>query len=185
MEFVQRSWNSVMIPNYKDQIDKMPPICPAEKADSVKQVVLDKLQDGELMYLSTLSPTGWPVTDCMHYVSVEGENKQPIIYMFTHNHVRKLENIAKDSRVSVSVCHAVSFERRNETWAFQFMGTASRVLDPDEIKQAVSATRAKKGYEFAAKLPLETQPCIRIDPLYGAFMSGDSDPAACSIEYQA
>ncbi len=33
------------------------------------------------------------------------------------------------------------------------------------------------------KMPLEKQPCIRIDPLFGAFMSGDSDPAARSIGY--
>lgn len=171
--------------DYLCQQDKMPPACPKEKEEAVKELVLRKLAEGELMYLSTLSPTGWPVTDCMHFVSVEGENKRPVLYMFTHDGVRKLENIAKDSRVSVSACRTVSFERRNETWAFQFLCTAQPVTDADELALAVQATREKKGYAFARQMPLEKQPCIRLDPVFGAFTCGEADPMACSIDYLA
>lgn len=174
-----------MSQEYLCQKDKMPPICPKEREDAIKELILQKLASGELIYLSTLSPTGWPVTDCMHFVSVEGENKRPIIYMFTHDDVRKLENIAGDERVSVSACHTVSFERRNETWAFQFLCTAALVKDEKEIELAIRATREKKGYEFARQMPLEKQPCIRIDPVFGAFTCGEGEPAACSIDYLA
>ena len=174
-----------MSQDYLCQQDKMPPICPDEKKDIIKELVLRKLADGELMYLSTLSPSGWPVTDCMHFVSVEGKNKRPIFYMFTHDNVRKLENIAGDNRVSVSACHTVSYERRNETWSFQFLCTAALVTDENEIAQAIQATRRKKGYEFAAHLPLEQQPCIKVEPVFGSFTCGEGEPMACSIDYLA
>lgn len=172
-----------MTAEYLCQQDKMPPLCPMGKQAGTRRLVLEKLKTAELLYLSTLSPTGWPVTDCMHFACTEDEQLRPILYLFTHEHVRKLENIAKDPRVSVSICQAISFEERKKTWAFQFMGTASLVTDPMELKEAIRITRAKPGYEFAAQLPLEKQPCFRIDPIYGAFMAGENDPANCSIDY--
>lgn len=170
---------------YLGQKDKMPPICPKDKEGRIKELVIEKLSEGELMYLSTISPEGWPITDCMHYAVVKGEKSRPVIYLFTHDHVRKLDNIANDSRVSVSVCHAVSYEKRNETWAFQFMCTAGAVTDQAETALAIKATREKKGYEFAANLPLEKQPCIKVEPVFGVWTCGLGDPKICSIDYLA
>ncbi len=168
---------------YDSQKGKMPSLCPKDREEEVKKLIISKLEEGELMYLSTLSPDGWPVTDCMHYAVVEGEKSRPVIYMFTHDGVRKLENIGLDERVSVSVCHAVSYEERKKTWSFQFMGTARVVESEEERSAAIKVTREKKGYEFAADLPLEKQPCIRIDPVFGSWMCGEGTPAACSIDY--
>lgn len=170
---------------YLSQKDKMPPICPKDKEENIKKLVLAKLSEGELMYLSTISPDGWPVTDCMHYAAVEDEKNRPVFYMFTHNHVRKLDNIVNDKRVSVSACHTESYEKRNETWAFQFMCTAELVTDEAEIAMAIKETRTKKGYEFASYLPLEEQPCIKVKPVFGVWTCGDGESKACSIDYLA
>ncbi|KAK8839305.1 hypothetical protein M9Y10_032238 [Tritrichomonas musculus] len=170
---------------YLSQKDKMPPICPKDKEAAVRKLIIDKLSQGELVYMSTISPDGWPITDCLHFATVPGENDRPIFYLFTHENTRKLENIANNKRVSISVCHTVSFERRNETWAFQFMGLAEEVKDKAEIDRAIKANREKKGYEFTAHLPLEQQPCIRVEPVFGSFTCPQADPKACSIDYLA
>ncbi|WP_228469368.1 hypothetical protein [Paenibacillus sp. JNUCC31] len=42
--------------------------------------------------------------------------------------------------------------------------------DPEELKKALQAQRSKAGYEFTEYLPLEKQPCIRIEVLYGIWI---------------
>ncbi|WP_324695153.1 pyridoxamine 5'-phosphate oxidase family protein [Novosphingobium sp. RL4] len=170
---------------YLKQKDKMPSICPKEREDEIREAILQKLYSAELMYLSTISPDGWPIVDCIHFTTIKGNNKKPIFYIFTHENVRKIENILNDNRVGISICHAVSYEQRNETWSFQFMGKATIIGDNLEKQLAINSSREKVGYDFTKYLPLEKQPCIKIEPIFGSWMSGQLNPPACSIDYFA
>lgn len=169
--------------NYLEQQDKMPRLCPKENETEIKELILNKLFSEELLYLATSSPNGWPIVDCMHFVTVKGTNNTPILYLFTHYNTRKIENIINDERVSISICHTKSYEERNKSCSFQFMCKAEMVTDLTEKNLAIKYTREKKGYDFTINLPLEMQPCIKIQPIFGSWMCGEGNPSICSIEY--
>jgi hypothetical protein len=57
------------------------------------------------------------------------------------------------------------------------------VTDETEKELAIKSTKKKKGYEFTINLPLETQPCIKIEPIFGSWMSGQGKPQVCPINY--
>ena len=165
-----------------EQKDLMPNVI-ENPSKELKTNIFKTLVSHQLMNLATTSPNGWPIVDCMHYAIVEGENLRPVFYLFTFPNKRKLVNIKSNSRVSVSLYNDPGFEKRNEAWFFQFIGIARTVDDIDEIKVAVNAMRSKPNSDYTQNMPLEKQPCIRIDILFGTWMDQSQKPPLVTIDY--
>lgn len=43
--------------------------------------------------------------------------------------------------------------------------------------------KQKLGYDFTINLPLEMQPCIKLQPIFGSWMCGEGNLSICSLEY--
>lgn len=63
------------------------------------------------------------------------------------------------------------------------MGIAKLIDDLEEIKIAAEAVRSKPVNYYTKNMPIEKQPCIRIDILFGTWMNQSQKPPLISIDY--
>ena len=160
-----------MLKGYDSQIDKMGgTFATPEQTTQIKKLILEKLHEEELLYLTTISPTGWD---------------NPIFYVFTQPQFKKVENIPNNPRTAISIFHMPK-KRIGRPWVFQFSGLAELVGDEPDREQAVALMKKKQGRasEFMTR-QLQTQPCIRIDPVLGTWSmpQGFGKPNSTPIDY--
>ena len=60
--------NNEILKGYNSQIDKWGgDFGTPEQTMQLKKMILEKLQEEEMLYLSTISPAGWPETAVVHF----------------------------------------------------------------------------------------------------------------------
>ena len=175
-----------MLKGYDSQIDKMGgTFATPEQTTQIKKLILEKLHEEELLYLTTISRTGWPETSIVHFVSDSDDRDNPIFYVFTQPQFKKVENIPNNPRTAISIFHMPK-KRIGRPWVFQFSGLAELVGDEPDREQAVALMKKKQGRasEFMTR-QLQTQPCIRIDPVLGTWSmpQGFGKPNSTPIDY--
>ncbi len=162
--------NSEILKGYDSQIDKMGgEFGTPEQTAHIKKVILEKLPEEELLYLTTISPTGWPETSIVHFVSGGDNENNPFFYVFTQPQFKKVENISNNPRAAISICHMPK-KGAGKPWVFQVNALAGLVEDGPDKEAAVAMMKKKLGMagELMAK-KLKNQPCIRIDPVLGTW----------------
>lgn len=149
--------------------------CPVGEADDVvytvnteagvragsSEAVLEGLRGLHLANLATVSPSGWPIAHCMHFLDLEDERGAPLIYMYTHYGTRKLLNIAHSPRVSVSFSEPGAPPAGEPLRWVRIQGRASLVMDLVERREVKAVNHARQ--EFTTLLDLDHQPILRID----------------------
>lgn len=175
-----------ILKGYDSQIDRMGgKFGTAEQAARIKKVILEKLPEEKLMYLTTISPTGWPETSVVHFVSDNDTDNNPIFYVFTQPQFKKVENIPNNPRSAISIFHMPK-KGAGKPWVFQFSALAE-LLEYDPDKEAAAALMKKKqgiAGEFMTK-KLQAQPCIRINPVLGTWSmpEGFGKPNSTPIDF--
>lgn len=167
---------------YRAEMPK--PVSPDSEA-AVRRDLFDLVNTSELINLTTLGPGGWPATHCMHFCVVDGEGGRPIIYMSTDHATRKLPNIRKEPRVSLSIYRALGFEERRKTRAAQMQAVCSQVEDPAEFAFALEVMHRKTGYEFTALLNLKGQAMLRADVVFSLWQDNQRRPQRCTVDYRS
>lgn len=171
------------IENRLEQKDLMPKLVKQEIENEVRQDILEFLRVQEVANLATATPTNWPLVHAVHFAIVADDENRPVFYLFSIPGTRKVHNIKVNTQVALSAYNLPGYENRKQAKAFQFMGIAKIVDDAEELKIALAAQRSKAGYEFTEYLPLEKQPCIRVDVLYGTWMDQSKKHPLVSIDY--
>lgn len=178
------SKSTYWIENRLEQKDLMPKLVKQELENEIKQDILDFLEAQEVANLATSTPNSWPLIHAMHFATVTDQEQRPVFYLFSVPGTRKLHNISVNPQVALSIYNLTGYENRKQAKAFQFIGIAQIITDPEEVKKALAAQRSKPGYEFTEHLPLEKQPCIRVDALYGTWMDQSGKRPLVSIDYR-
>ncbi|MGG4146682.1 pyridoxamine 5'-phosphate oxidase family protein [Paenibacillus algorifonticola] len=178
-----RDTKSMWIENRLEQKDLMPKLVKQEFEKEIRQDILDFLKVQEVANLATATPTNWPLIHAMHFATVADKENRPVFYLFSVPGTRKLHNITVNPQVGLSVYNLLGYENKKQAKAFQFIGIAEIINDEEEFKKALAAQRSKLGYEFTEYLPLEKQPCIRVDVLYGTWMDQSRKHPFVSLDY--
>lgn len=157
---------------------------PVDDALAVRERIAEFLSVSELVVLTTVTASGWPVTHCMHFGSVTGENGQPVIYLFSKPGTRKLVNIAANPRVSL-----MGYEPHNKPDAsvvasVQMRGICTLVEDREEHKYSMECQFGKIGYGFSRLLGLHKQPALRIDVISAVWSDPASQQPPAAIDYR-
>ncbi|WP_324698848.1 pyridoxamine 5'-phosphate oxidase family protein [Novosphingobium sp. RL4] len=159
------------------------PASAAEPSQTVKEQVQAFLAHAELVGLSTVGSNGWPVSHCMHFASANGPQMRPVLYLFTHEHKRKLTNIQGNPRVGAFVLEGRSDGDPATAPSLKIQGLATQVTDPKEHQLAMECQFQKEGYEFARYLGLETQPALRIDVVSAVWQDPANGIAPVTVDY--
>lgn len=167
---------------YHDEL--LPRAVAAESDADVRDDVLELLQSSELIDLTTLCPSGWPATHCMHFCTVEAGKRRPIIYMSTKASTRKINNVRKNARVSLALYRGFGFEGRRKARGVQLQAICSVVDDPAELQFALDEMRRKTGYGFTSLLDLEGQSMLRAEPVFALWQDNSRRPQRCTIDYR-
>ena len=101
--------------------------------EELKQKIVDLFKSEDILTLATVSPEGNPMSHPVAYVS-EGA----VLYFYTYNKSRKVQNILKHPNVAYSI-YNTKLMAKGDQWdkilSAQVEGTASIV--PDEEKDKV------------------------------------------------
>lgn len=162
----------------------LPKRASAEAEEEVRRDILDLLHNTELINLSTMCPSGWTATHCMHFCTVDGPGGRPIIYMSTKHKTRKVANVGANPRVSLSAYRALGFEERRKSCAAQLQAVCVVVENPEELAFALDQMRKKAGYGFTTLLDLEGQAMLRAEVVFAAWQDNQRKPQRCTIDYR-
>ena len=157
---------------------------PQRRAELVRDIQTF-LHGTVLLHLSTLGPTGWPVTHCMHFASMVGADQSLVIYMFTQDNTRKLVNIQANPRVSLALFRPAAGSPPEKTPYLRMNALATVITDEDERTMVFDTMRAKPGFDFAKKLRLEDQPLLRADVLLAIWEDPANDVPAGTLDVSA
>ena len=120
-----------------------------------KATILAILDDNRLMSLATIRPDGWPQVTMVGYA-----HDDLTLYCMVGLSSQKLENIARDSRVSIAIGH----DAPNRLQGLSMSGRAVQVTDFAEI-QRLNTVIAARYPEEAVFAPREASCAIlRIAP---------------------
>ncbi|WP_323809774.1 pyridoxamine 5'-phosphate oxidase family protein [Sphingobium baderi] len=134
---------------------------PSSSDTAVVDELVRVVNANQLITFTTMSRNGWPMTSCMHFV-LRMEEGRPLIYLFTHDGHRKMDNIAVDRRVSLSAL-SVDEAAPGKTW-LRMQGLCHEVLDPAEQVSAGELHESRPGYEAHAPFVAhQYMPLLRVD----------------------
>jgi hypothetical protein len=158
---------------------------PYKAADvpAFKAHMIHNLGHSWVMNFTTVSPAGWPVGSPCRYVFTVDAADRPTLYTFVRRGGREHANILGNPRVSYSVFHAVSFERRRETRAVQTQALAEVVSEPDTWLTQARSLAEKGGWEPSQTPTPKTHVLLRIETLHAVYNQGSSRPLWGSLDY--
>src|SRR5689334_15138795 len=110
--------------------------------DSIRQKVIELLDQHRLMTVATIRPDGWPQATTVGYV-----NDGLTIYFLCGPQSQKAQNIARDNRISLTIDHDT-----NDPMAITGLSMAAHaqpVTDQNEVAKAL-ALLIKRYPEYAA-----------------------------------
>ena len=131
--------------------------------DTSKSKILELLDQHRLMTLATNRPDGWPQATTVGYV-----NDGLTIYFLCSPQSQKAANIARDSRVSLTIDHDTSDPMA--ITGLSMAAQAQPVTDPTEVAKAMNLLQTRYPEAFTASCEEPPDPRRRLDIL-------DPDPA--------
>ena len=125
---------------------------------SVKQEILSILDDANDMTVATVREDGYPQATTVSYV-----NDGVKIYFGCAANSQKAENLARDSKVSLTV--NLPYTSWNDIRGLSIGGRAQRVTDPQELNEA-SKLMFEKFPQIARYAPAELEDIVlfRVTP---------------------
>src|ERR1051325_5467126 len=112
--------------------------------DSIRQKIIELLDQHRLMTVATNRPDGWPQATTVGYV-----NEDLTIYFLCGPQSQKAVNLARDSRVSLTIDHDTSDPM--SITGLSMAAHAQAVTDPAEIAKALKLLGVR--YPEYAALP--------------------------------
>ena len=119
---------------------------------SVKQEILSILDDANDMTVATVREDGYPQATTVSYV-----NDGVKIYFGCAANSQKAENLARDSKVSLTV--NLPYTSWNDIRGLSIGGRAQRVTDPQELNEA-SQLMFEKFHQIARYAPAELEDIV-------------------------
>ena len=169
---------------YSQHLKEMPRPAAPDAEESVKRDLLELLNTSELVNLTTVCPSGWTATHCMHFCTVEGPGLQPIIYMSSEPHKRKVNNVRTNPRCSITCYRTLGFEQRRKSKYAQMQAVCTIIEDPEEFRFALGQMFNKKDYEFTSLIELEKATMIRADVVFSLWQDNQRRPHHCTVDYR-
>lgn len=115
---------------------------------SIRAQILELLDEHRIMSLATLRPDGWPQATTVGYV-----NDGLTLYFLCGKESQKAKNLARDSRVSLTIDRDTSDPLGIR--GLSMAGRATVVPDQVQIKQTVRAMLPKKYPEYGSMMETE------------------------------
>ena len=123
--------------------------------EEIRQKILTLLDQHRIMTIATLRPDGWPQATTVGYAS-EGLT----IYFLCGPDSQKAANLARDSRVSLTIDHDTP--QVMEITGLSMAANAQVVVDPAEAEKALRLLMRKYPQQSSIPLPMPTPADVRI-----------------------
>ena len=126
--------------------------------DTLKSKILELLGQHRLMTVATNRPDGWPQATTVGYV-----NDGLTIYFLCSPQSQKAANLARDSRISLTIDHDVSDPMA--IVGLSMAAQAQQVTDPTEVAKAMNLLVTRYPEYASFPMPKRIRVCV---PLAGA-----------------